>query len=104
MVDTKDHKSHFDYHDKGVGGRKRWDGVLLGDRKDIIMVIYKSLEAVMTEESLNKFGTLYVNREWWDRPPNKAELYLLAGDDELEDLDTDGNPMFSTKHEVQYFF
>ncbi|WP_122433168.1 DUF7716 domain-containing protein [Pseudomonas viridiflava] len=69
------------------------------------MVIYKSLEFVLAEvESLDKFGTLYVNREEWGRAPSNTEIYLLAGDDELEDLDVDGNPMLANEYEVQYFF
>lgn len=69
------------------------------------MLIYKSLEFVVADvESLDKFGTLYVNREEWGRVPSNTQIHLLAGDDELEDLDVNGNPMLANKYEVQYFF
>ncbi|MEE4684347.1 hypothetical protein V2K59_05780 [Pseudomonas alliivorans] len=68
------------------------------------MIKYKGLVFLLAEvESLDKFGTLYANREKWGADPNNTEIYLLAGDDELEDLDADGNPILATKNDIQYF-
>ena len=69
------------------------------------MIVYKDLAALIADtEKLDKFGTLYVDRKKWRADPEHAEILLLIGDDELEDLDEEGNPVLATQNDARYFF
>ncbi|WP_268796874.1 DUF7716 domain-containing protein [Pseudomonas huanghezhanensis] len=69
------------------------------------MIVYKNLATLIVDtEKLDKFGTLYVDREKWRADPAHVEILLLIGDDELEDLDEEGNPVLATQNDARYFF
>ncbi|WP_263265156.1 hypothetical protein [Pseudomonas sp. RIT-PI-S] len=68
------------------------------------MVIYKNFSSLLSDvEGLDKFGTLYANRQKWLGDPFKVEFLLLVGDDELEELDGNGNPILATINNAKYF-
>ncbi|MBF7142720.1 MULTISPECIES: DUF7716 domain-containing protein [Pseudomonas] len=68
------------------------------------MIVYDDFHKVFNEfESLDKFGTLYINRESWSRAPKATKLFLLSGDDELEDLDENGLPVLAAENGLNFF-
>lgn len=68
------------------------------------MIVYKTLAALIAEtEKLDKFGTLYVERKKWCIDPTQVEIMLLIGDDELEDLNDEGTPLFAAQRNARYF-
>lgn len=69
------------------------------------MIKYENLESLLLQcGSLDKFGTLFVNREQWEKDPIGTPILLLVGDDELEDVDEDGSPFLAVENDVRYFF
>jgi hypothetical protein len=69
------------------------------------MIVYKNLAALIAEtENLDKFGTLYVERNKWGADPMQIEILLLIGDDELEDLDDEHTPLLAAQSSARYFF
>lgn len=68
------------------------------------MIVYKTLAALIAEtEKLDKLGTLYVERKKWCIDPTQVEIMLLIGDDELEDLNDEGTPLFAAQRNARYF-
>lgn len=68
------------------------------------MIVYEYLAALIAEtEMLDKFGTLYVERKKWCIDPTQVEIMLLIGDDELEDLNDEGTPLFAAQRNARYF-
>jgi hypothetical protein len=68
------------------------------------MIIYKNIAALIAEtDKLDKLGTLYVQRETWCTVPTQAEILLLIGDDELEDLNDEGTPLLAAQINARYF-
>ncbi|PHN24081.1 hypothetical protein AO242_27770 [Pseudomonas sp. ICMP 561] len=73
---------------------KKWGGE---------MVVYENLDILISEfKSLDKFGTLFVNRVQWARYPADAQIFLLVGDDELEDLNDQGCPVLAAENDAEY--
>lgn len=68
------------------------------------MIVYKNLAILIADtEKLDKFATLYLDRQKWRMDPANVEIFLLVGDDELEDLDEESNPVLATQNNARYF-
>lgn len=69
------------------------------------MIFFNDLAALVAQyESLDKLGTLFMNVNEWSNTPETTKFLLLIGDDELEDLDDEHNPVLATENNMKYFF
>lgn len=69
------------------------------------MIFFNDLASLIAQyQSIDKLGTLFVNSDEWSSAPEKTKVLLLIGDDELEDLDDEHNPVLATENDMEYFF
>ena len=65
---------------------------------------FKSLSELLKEyKILDWSGTLYTNKQAWQKAPTKSEILLLEGDDELEDLTEEQIPRLAHANNTSYF-
>ncbi|MEN5203142.1 hypothetical protein ABE473_01580 [Stenotrophomonas sp. TWI700] len=65
---------------------------------------FKSLSELLPEyKTLDWSGTLFTNKQVWQTSPTKAEILLLEGDDELEDLTEAQIPRLAHANNTSYF-
>jgi hypothetical protein len=68
------------------------------------MIFINELAALIAQyESLDKFGTLFMNLDEWSSTPEKTKFLLLIGDDELEDLNEGHIPVLARNNNMRYF-